>query len=635
MRRTTVNIFIILSALLMSVGVYSADADADADVVNPVFQSHITRAKTLKSLKEDSTKYLPYEPNGEKRSDDKERNAYPSRAGQQGQEQEQEQGQTNPASWHSSDIGINCEKLTIGGDWSKYANMNEPTQIWNFTSGSESAEGEEQPDRSQQFIECHAFMMLTDPSQYGVGEDQRNPGSSFETTSAGQINCLDEDTDQKREECKEQIGPTKCVHNGFETHDYQACKNMLQYSDGFFVAKQGLETGHTVQTQAFVADSNNQMQQEVANGNDLGAPTLKVGSNSKKMQADQANMRGALQGAKAAALMTKVQGFPTKEKMIAKCASNFTAQHYTSIINATGGEEGNFDPQQACGNAFAKSDFLLLNQEVADEMKAVATQASMEGLADLAKALLLASMAKQVDDTIAEIEEFQPPEFQEVEPPKISECLVDPTIAGCPQTTVAGYQGFAGQNFNSNIGAQNVENLGSPNYEEDSASNAAAGDRSLLPQNFGTVAAGIARDGSFVDGIVAPGSLKKGTGGAASGGGGGGGGGNAAPPGRAPAAEQKAASPSGITSSKVKTVGDGMGSIGGRGRVGIARKPKSKNPFGNLLGKNKKPRNGQINFRSLASTKGKQSVLEMISKRYHSIMPDKNRLMQYEQKTTK
>ncbi|MCR9205534.1 MAG: hypothetical protein NXH75_13205, partial [Halobacteriovoraceae bacterium] len=229
------------------------------------------------------------------------------------------------------------------------------------------------------------------------------------------------------------------------------------------------------------------------------------------------------------------------------------------------------------------------------------------------------------------------PEFPVAEFPEetASECLVDPNAEGCIGPNTPGFEGFRNGGFNATVGGS--ANLGdnglAANLDDDEGTGSSAGaNRDLIPNSLGTVEALGNGDNSFEGGLAGAGSIKAGQaaaggagGGAPAGGGGGafgGGGGAGGQPGKK--------KPSGIKNIKIKTKGDGLGVVGGRGRIGASKK-KSSNPFAKLLGKNKKG-NKSLSFRGPAQVGGKKgSIFQMISNRY-SVVNKKDRLLKYEDK---
>jgi len=656
--------------------------------------------------------------------------------------------------WHKSGFSEACEKMTVSKNWKNYEDVTDPNQIWDFSLLTQGQDG--QPVASLQelgengkqkllaainsYNVCHAYMMMTDISSYSDKSDRNKAGKFFNSISAGGIGCLNQATQQEQQQCmaqqEEQSSEMECKHKGFVTEDYESCKSLLKFADGFFIAKQGLQTVQTVATQVNAMDSQAKVQREVASGNDVSVVGLGVQQDSLKQGSSMAMQQGALDGAKAAALLSKISSFPDQELLIKRCVAKYENSSYETPLQEhveevqeveapsvqchplgldqqnhdhphphaghvhcspeqaaalarpqarpeslnqqparhtaegdhgqntsgigmidqlelkikqqiqplTAGTEFTFqlerDVEQLCGRALGLAKHVFVNGHIADQMKALATQAAIESAANFAKGAMLNKMAGQVGDAIKDIESFEPPEFEqfvpgENAPPTVNMCLADPTRAGCPDVSgQVGYQGFAGQNFNATVGgavdaAQALPNFGDEDEINNGASRGGNPTDGLVPNSFGSATTPFERDGSFKDGKVTAGAYKS-KAGATGGGGGGGGGGGASPPGQAPQTGSGDNKPSsGITNAKVKMKGDGLATVGGRGRLG-ARKSKSKNPFAKLLGK-KTPKNGVLNFRGVASLKKNGNLFQMISKRYGDVHSDK-RLLEYKQK---
>ena len=87
--------------------------------------------------------------------------------------------------------------------------------------------------------------------------------------------------------------------------------------------------------------------------------------------------QGALDGAKAATLWSKISAFPTKPKLIEKCQAAFTPEINSQIqisVNSALAQMGNpiepvdltssFDAAAICATAIDASDNILMNQHI-------------------------------------------------------------------------------------------------------------------------------------------------------------------------------------------------------------------------------------------------------------------------------
>jgi hypothetical protein len=570
-----------------------------------------------------------------------------------------EGGEPSQTQWHTSPFAKACENLTKTQSWSDYGESKSPGQVWNYEHISKDIEtGEPAPTESEDdkrmlrdiahsYQICQAFLFATDPAGYSR-EESLDP--TFTSMSAGAIGCLNQGTPEEQQQCMAASEEeSSCRNNGYETHDFKACVSLLKFSDGFFIAKQGLQQVQVVTSQVNAIDSQNDVNAAINNGDDATVATLTAQKDSLSQQSNMAVQQGALDGAKAATLLAKISAFPTKPKLIEKCQAAFTADINEALqisVNNVLTQMSNpiepvdftssFDAAAICASAIDASDHILMNQGILDQMKALAVQSAIESAANLAKGALLNNMAGKVDDTVKDIKAFEPPEFQEFDgvlPPLISECVVDPTIEGCPPVGSPSYQGFGGQGFSSSVGgaASLGNNTGLTLDDDDDlgSSVAAGGNDNVIPSRFGSSTGAFDNNNDFSEGKVAAGTIKS-AGGAGGGSGGGGGGGGASPPGKAPQTGAQASNETSAPNSvAVKTSGSGLGAVGGRGRFG-SKKPKSKNPFSKLLSK-AKPKNGVLNFRGPAQIGKGGSIFKMISNRYSNVSA-KKRLLQYKQK---
>lgn len=566
---------------------------------------------------------------------------------------------SRPQNFNTSPFGRACENLTNEQDWSQYGDTKSPGIVWNFAHiNTDVKEGtaikldseekiKETRDIANSYQVCQAFLFATDPSTYDGSKEQ---DQSFSSMATGGISCLNLPTKEEQEECLASAEEeSTCKSNGYETHDFKACVSLLKFADGFFIAKKGLQQVQGVVSQVNAMDSQSKVNAEINKGNDATVATLGAQKDSLSQQSNMAVQQGALDGAKAATLWAKINAFPTFEKLKKKCMTEYeNNESVNAILQEKVNEKlrdmgesvptvdftGEFSAERICSMAIKSSPDLLMNQDILDRMRALALQSAVESAANLAKGALLNKMAGEVDDTIKDIETFEPPEFQEFDgvlPPKISECIVDPTIEGCPPTGSPAYQGFAGQGFSSSVGG--AASLGNQQLtlDDDEIGNSAAagGNNDVIPSRFGSATGTIDKNNDFSEGTVAAGTIKS-VGSPAGGGGGAGGGGSASPPGKAPQTGAQADnSPAAPGSVAIKTKGEGLGRVGGRGRFG-SKKSKTKNPFSKLLSKNK-PKNGVLNFRGPAQIGKGGSIFKMISKRYSSVNA-KKRLLQYKQK---
>lgn len=534
---------------------------------------------------------------------------------------------------------------------------------------------------------CEAIVIAFNAENYTsdafeVGDN----GVSGETTSAmnaGAMQCLNQGNQQQQQQCMAQQAASgqeiKCKHFGPETHDFLECKRIVNFLDGFVIGKQVMGVQQQFRAGSAAIDAQSDLAKKAREQGGLKVvDTMGVQRDSLEQQGNLMYEMAAFDAAKAGTLMSMISGFPRPSGLIESCTSSFTGTSFTnatttlttlaekiaravagpapegaedtkytnSLSNITsnsralgGGSEGALTPESVCtaaiGTGNGQNNKLFVNQKMIETVRGIAVKAGLEAMANGAKGMLLHDQAKMVDDAMNDIQEFEPPEFPVAEFPEetASECLVDPNAEGCIAPNTPGFEGFRNGSFSANIGGS--ANLGdgtlAADLDDDASSTSAGAKRDLIPNSFGSVEAQGNSDNSFEGGVAGAGSIKAGQ--AAPGGGGGapaGGGGGAFGGGGGANKAAAAKKPSGIKNIKIKTKGDGLGVVGGNGRIGASKK-KAANPFAKLLGNNKKG-NGSLSFRGPAQVGGKKgSIFQMISNRY-SVVNKKNRLLKYEAK---
>jgi hypothetical protein len=528
-------------------------------------------------------------------------------------------------------------------------------------------------------VNCEAYGRSLQVSNYTRDLDEFDERETSPSMSANGLECLNQPDQSSQQQCLTQAQsqePLSCVNEGPETHDFLACKRILTFIDGFAIGKQVMQMQQGFRAGAHQLDLQSEYMQRVQTGEAGTTDALAIQRDTLEKQGNLAYEMAAFDAARAGVLLGMLASAPRPGKFITdRCEPNFdTAAASTTmgqIINAVITGIGASDPEalrtqlsaklssfgmvsldgtinapngktDVCRTAIHTENgrnyiFMPQNQEVFDRVKGIAIRAGLEALANGAKGALLHDQANMVDDAMKSIEEFEPPEFPVAEAPEAtaSECLVDPNAEGCVAPNGAGFEGFRDQGFSATMGGS--ANLGTTGQrgtlddDETNVNGAAGPDRDLIPDEFGIVRAPNQQNSDFADGKARAGSIKAGElaagGGAAGGGAGGGGGGLGGGPERAPAEKKQ---PSGKKDIHIKTSGNGLATVGGRGRIGAAKKDKAANPFSKLLGKNKGAGNKTLNFRGpaqLGSQKG--SLFQMISNRYN-VVQSKDRLLKYE-----
>lgn len=546
-------------------------------------------------------------------------------------------------------------------------------------SANASAEGDVNEEQARQIAAYLEYLLICDATSYTLNAENYRDSENFEmgdsgvsgeTTSAmnaGAMQCLNQGDQQQQQQCMAQQAASgqeiKCKHFGPETHDFLACKRIVNFLDGFVIGKQVMGVQQQFRAGSAAIDAQSDLAKKAREEGGLKiADTMGVQRDSLEQQGNLAYEMAAFDAAKAGTLMAMISSFPQPTDLIAECESSYNITRYNTGVQELGviakavatkinpakadeiegkinGAISPSNPQEICKRVVA-SQFgptkLFVNQEMIETIRGIAVKAGLEAMANGAKGMLLHDQAKMVDEAINEIEEFEPPEFPVAEFPEetASECLVDPNAEGCIGPNTPGFEGFRNGGFNATVGGS--ANLGdnglAASLDDDEGTGSSAGaNRDLIPNSLGTVEALGNDDNSFEGGLAGAGSIKAGQAAAAGGGGApAGGGGGAFGGGGSAGGQPGKKKPSGIKNIKIKTKGNGLGVVGGQGRIGASKK-KSSNPFAKLLGKNKKG-NKSLSFRGPAQVGGKKgSIFQMISNRY-SVVNKKDRLLKYEDK---
>lgn len=557
----------------------------------------------------------------------------------------------------------------------------------NGSAGDASTEGSINDSQARrigsyidQFMVCEAARLSFDAENYQLyrkGEVfESKEGEASSTMASGAMQCMGMQDQAQQQTCMMQQAQNSgqavsCKHFGPETHDFRACKKILNFIDGFAIGKNVMGVQQQFRVGASAIDAQSDLAKKAREQGGIKVQDgMAVQRDSLEQQGNMAYEMAAFDAAKAGTLLAMLNDFPRPKELISHCNSqlgqeipnsNTKAQELvaeiakainpsdeakqTEIANKiTQGSSflngSTASPDAICtatiGTGNRQNNALFENQDAIEKVRALAVKSGLEALANGAKGALLHDQANMVDDAIKDIQEFEPPDFPVAEIPEetASECLVDATAEGCIAPVNTAFDGFRSGGFNATIGGS--ANLGDnslgANLDDDASSTSANGaKRDLIPNSFGTVEAQGNSDNSFEGGVAGAGSIKAGQAAAGGGGGGAGGGGGGGFGGASSANKQAAAKkPSGVKNVKIKTKGDGLGVVGGRGRIGAAKKSKSDNPFSKLLGKSKAG-NSTLNFRGPAQVGSKKgSIFQMISNRYGVVQKD--RLLKYEAK---
>jgi hypothetical protein len=429
-----------------------------------------------------------------------------------------------------------------------------------------------------------------------------------------------------------------CKSIGIETVDYEPCIKFQTNSQNIEIVKQFSQSAQSVWYQGQALDAQEKAMKDMKNGNSATAAqqALLTGTENQKKVAETG---AAIDTAKAAYLVSMYNDMPDYDTLVEKCKGwNLNNEQMSGLLTE--------DPkrqERICNDVTkATSGFkigFLQNGEAKSNMKSALLKAGLDVANDILMAKLLGDRAKDIKNSIANIDSFKPidPVAPKQDDALLSYCQVQAN-ANDPKCILPEL-GRTTDLMNDNV--INFGSTGAGTSYKDKSTNPFTGDTSKAVGNtpnrvIGGVGSSISsnQEKGGIENPAAAASAKAGGGAAPGGGGGagssgGGGGGGSAPGGGlgAPGSPGVAA----ITKAKYDG-GAGFSILGGSGINGKSKSgaKDDSNPFGKLFNKDKGT--NVLNFRDIASQKiGSKSdnIFEMISRKYGEVNNDK-RLLEYE-----
>jgi uncharacterized membrane protein YgcG len=433
-----------------------------------------------------------------------------------------------------------------------------------------------------------------------------------------------------------------CKSLGIETVDYEPCVKFQNNSQNIEIAKAGVQQVGNVWLQAKSLETLTEASKDMQQGNSATAAQkgLLAGTENQKKLVETT---AVMDTAKAAYYANMYNDMPTISTLEDRCKgwdpSNAQMEGLLS-------EQQKENLRQRVCNVITKatSGFkigFLENGQARENMKAALVKAGLDVLNDALMAKLLADRAKDIKNSIANIDSFKPidPIAPQQDDALMAFCQVQAN-ANDPKCILPEL-GRTTDLMNDNV--INFGSTGAGTSYKDKSTNPFTGDTSkavggTANRVIGGVGSSIAnnQEKSGIENPAAAASIKSGGGpapggaaggGSAGGGGGGGGGSSGGGPG-GPGSPTMAA----ITKAKYDG-GAGFSILGGSGLNGKSKSggKDDSNPFGKLFNKGDKSGN-VLNFRDLASQKlGSKSdnIFEMISRKYGEVNNEK-RLLEYE-----
>ena len=433
-----------------------------------------------------------------------------------------------------------------------------------------------------------------------------------------------------------------CKSEGIETVDYEPCIKFQNNSQNIETVRMFAQQAQSVWYAGQALDAQEKAMKDMKNGNSATAAqeALLTGVENQKKVAETG---AALDTAKAAYYASMFNDMPTYDTLKDKCNG---WNPFTSNGPMVGLYEKE-DPElkkNVCNNITkannAKFAFLQ-NLKPRDNMKAALIKAGLDVLNDALMAKLLADRARDLKNSIANIDSFKPidPIAPQQDDALLTFCQVQAN-ANDPKCILPDL-GRTTDLMNDNV--INFGSTGAGTSYKDKSTNPFSGDTSKavngannrVISGVGSAIANNQKGGGIENpaGAASIGDGKgKGAGGAAGGGAGGGGGGAGGSSGGGPQSGQATPTTAAITKAKYDG-GSGFSILGGSGINGKSKSgaKDDSNPFGKLFNKGDKG-NNVLNFRDLASQKiGSKSdnIFEMISRKYGQVNNDK-RLLEYE-----
>lgn len=489
-------------------------------------------------------------------------------------------------------------------------------------------------------------------------------------------------------------GKIKCATMGAETQDYGACKGM---ADAYSAAMVGEKAVQTYQEIDFMSTT---MDAQIDNMKDPNDPknALRAQHKTVKKQEEISNVRGGVSGAKATALIVAIGQMPSREDFVTSCQQKMNQQiiekydkvgnaarawvltvtdnynkkaatkgkgqqsfkfervtkamHETQIgpVTAEPGKIGAGDgspnkggdskgAEHPCEVGYSGELQLVLNEKAKDEATRLAVEAGLETAANFAKAAILHSQAKKIQNAMNGIDNFKPEESIYGDPELLAtECQINPNQQKCIDAGLSRGQDFYDGAIVVNPGGSAT---GSGQYNDPENGSGSSATSGGIQNRSASVSAGaffddpVNKGSGFADNTPTAAMIKPAQGGGGAGGGKGGaasgigapGGGDSSGGGGNDGANSEGTGKASAASYSPGTYTRYSGGV----PIGNKKSGTSANPFANLLG-GKKLSGQNLNFRNPASgqigAKGK-NIFDVISNRYDEVNKSK-RLVEYQ-----
>lgn len=429
-----------------------------------------------------------------------------------------------------------------------------------------------------------------------------------------------------------------CKSIGIETVDYEPCIKFQTNSQNIEIVKQFSQTAQSVWYQGQALDAQEKAMKDMKNGNSATAAqqALLTGTENQKKVAETG---AALDTAKAAYMVNMYNDMPDYSTLKEKCNGWSPSEHLQGLFTDMEKLKTNVCNTITQPNKNGQKFGFLLNGEARSNMKSALLKAGLDVANDLLMAKLLGDRAKDIKNSIANIDSFKPidPIAPKQDDALLSYCQVQAN-ANDPKCILPEL-GRTTDLMNDNV--INFGSTGAGTSYKDKSTNPFTGDTSKAVGNtpnrvIGGVGSSIAsnQEKGGIENPAAAASAKAGGGAAPGGGGGGGSSGGGGGGGGASGGGLNAPGSSGVAAiTKAKYDGGaGFSILGGSGINGKSKSgaKDDSNPFGKLFNKDKGT--NVLNFRDIASQKiGSKSdnIFEMISRKYGEVNNDK-RLLEYE-----
>jgi len=468
----------------------------------------------------------------------------------------------------------------------------------------------------------------------------------------------------KSQESKSFDGKLKCSSIGYETQDYKACNEAVNYYDAVFVGRKAVETAQSFQ----YMDKSMDIQTDMAKNAQTDATAgLKAQKQDIQTKAEMARTRAATETAAVGALWAAMGTIPDLEGLASECNAKIESLRIESQLkefevyyNGWFANLGLFPDkpdrlkelitanmngacQKHVGNPQTANHALIQNSEAKGIIQQALIDAGMNIATMLGTAEILDKQAGRVGDAIKLVEDHEPESLAYTgEDMAVTECQVNPNSENCVSAQYERGVGYhndgisvSGMQFATSDSTLPIDDTTTRNTDGASDSTDRGGSVGGIGAPIDPISkgSGLADDPVAAASVAATGANGLGAGGGGGSSSGASGGASAPANGSARTGGQGANKPYVGSSKKLKYSSGGGLSFSSGSKRRVASKSKAENPFSKLFGKKNGNKNGVLNFRGVASDVGSKngSIFQMISKRYSAVNKD-NRLQEYTKK---